>query len=47
LTTQILNSKKLLDFSDKEILEVAKEVQTGRPVFFYEGLVNLKHQSFG
>jgi alpha-ketoglutarate-dependent taurine dioxygenase len=36
LTTQILNSKKLLDFSDKEILEVAKEVQTGRPVFFYE-----------
>ena len=36
MTTQIQNSKKLADFSDKEILEVAKEVQTGRPVFFYE-----------
>jgi len=36
LTTQIQNSKKLADFSDKEIFEVAKEVQTGRPVFFYE-----------
>jgi len=37
LTTQTSNSdKKLLDFSNEELLEVAKEVQTGKPVFFYE-----------
>ena len=37
MTTQISNSnKKLLDFSDDELLEVAKEIQTGKPVFFYE-----------
>ena len=36
MTTQIQNSKKLVYFSDEELLEVAKEVQTGKPVFFYE-----------
>jgi len=36
LTTQKRNSKKLVDFSDKELIEVAKEIQTGWPVFFYE-----------
>jgi alpha-ketoglutarate-dependent taurine dioxygenase len=30
LTTQILN------FSDEKLLEVAKEIQTGKPIFFFE-----------